>query len=71
MFACTGLLGLDLEKIDEVKALVDKGIEQGIAQGRIAGKMIEAGKANQEITEMTELPLPTIEALRQKIKTEG
>ncbi len=67
-------LGLDLEKTDEVKALVDKriekGIEQGIEQGRIAGKMIVAGKTDQEIAGVTKLPLKTIAALRQKIETE-
>ncbi len=68
------LLGLDLEKTDEGKALVDKGIEQGIEQGeelaemRIAGKMIVAGKTDQEIAE---LPLKRIEALRKKIEIEG
>jgi hypothetical protein len=61
------LIGLDLKSTPEGQALMDKAIEQG----RVAGKMIEAGKANQEITEMTELPLQTIEALRQKIEREG
>jgi len=63
-------LGLDLEKTEEGKALVGKGIEQGIEQGRIAGKMIVAGKADQEIADVTKLPLKTIAALRQKIETE-
>jgi len=50
------------------KALVDKGIAQGIEQSqlRIARKMIEAEMTDQEIAEMTELPRQKIAALRKK-----
>jgi DNA-binding CsgD family transcriptional regulator len=34
---------------------------------RIAQKLIIAGKADQEIAHITELPLKTIKALRKKI----
>jgi len=65
------LLGLDLEKTDEGKALLDRGIKQGVEKGLIVWKMIVFGNADQEIADITKLPLKRIKELRQKIESKA
>ncbi|MGL4736749.1 MAG: hypothetical protein ACRCW2_04760 [Cellulosilyticaceae bacterium] len=49
---------------------IAKGIEKGIEQGleRAARKMILKEKSNEEIMEVTDLPIEVIEKLRREIK---
>lgn len=59
---------LDYEAKDILKQGIEQGIEQGIAQGieQIALKMIRKGAGDEEIQEMTDLPVTQIEKLRRE-----
>lgn len=52
-----------------IKLHTERGLEQGLEKGleKVAVKMIEAGKSDDEITEMTELDLQAIKRLRKEL----
>jgi predicted transposase YdaD len=47
---------------------IEKGIQTGIEKSTIAIKMILAGKIDQEIADLTELPLKTIQDMRKNLE---
>ncbi len=48
---------------------IKAGIEKGIEKSTIAIKMILAGKVDQEIADLTELPLKTIQDMRKNLES--